>query len=84
MPEDGSSSFHKIPILNQCSNSECVMGDVIMEIRDNVNYIMQEQKHIKRDVSELRDDRRNIVLGILTFVGITVGGVVIWALKHGA
>jgi len=81
MSED-SSSFHRI--VNDHPDHECVMGDMILEIRDKVNYMVQEQKHIKRDVAELCNDRRNLVWGVLGFVGITVGGVVTWALKHAA
>lgn len=77
--DDSSSVYHRIPMASNLDYQ-----GMILEIRDAVNELRSEQKHIRRDVSELKQDRRNVVVGILTFVGLTVGGAVIWAIKSGA
>ena len=77
--DDSSSIYHRVPTVNISDYQS-----MILEIRDAVNELRSEQKHIRRDVSDLKQDRRNVVVGILTFVGLTVGGAVIWAIKSGA
>ncbi len=84
MPSD-SDSNPVLPVHTpECATHQCVMGATIMEIRDAVRDLRSEQKHIRKDVTDLCNDRRNLVWGILAFVGMTVGGVVVWALKSGA
>jgi len=83
--EDSSSTYKRISVPDAgCRNENCLMSDVIMEIRDAVNYMVQEQKHIKADVKEMKDERKSVIFGILAFVGLTVGGAIIWAIKNGA
>ena len=77
--DDSSSVYHRVP-----SAASIDYHAMIMEIRDAVNELRSEQKHIRRDVSDLKQDRRNVVVGILTFVGLTVGGAVVWVIKSGA
>jgi len=82
MSDDDSTAYHRITSAPQ--GHECVMTEMIMEIRDKVNYMVQEQRHIKDDVREMKDERKSVIFGILAFVGLTVGGAVIWAIKNGA
>jgi hypothetical protein len=83
MSDDESTAYHRISPGPQ-DNHACVMTEMIMEIRDKVNYMVQEQKYIKADVREMKDERKSVIFGILAFVGLTVGGAVIWAIKNGA
>ena len=82
MSDDESTAYHLIA--STTPGHECVMTEMIMEIRDKVNYMVQEQRHIKADVREMKDERKSVIFGILAFVGLTVGGAVIWAIKNGA
>ena len=82
MSDDDSTAYHRI--VGGPTDHPCVMTEMIMEIRDKVNYMVQEQRHIKADVREMKDERKSVIFGILAFVGLTVGGAVIWAIKNGA
>ena len=55
MSDDDSTAYHRI--VGGPTDHPCVMTEMIMEIRDKVNYMAQEQRHIKADVREMIDKR---------------------------
>jgi hypothetical protein len=70
MSDDETTSYNRIQTMSACGN-DCSMGEMLMEIRDTVNYMVQEQKHIKADVKDMKEERRSVIFGIL--VGLLSG-----------